>query len=137
MVNHGMLWNFILTWLVCVFLSHHKAPKYCFCVMYQNTILYCIVPLSCAINCDGYVNICDNWQYENLVMVFFHSRAVFTWLSKGIGFGFGFGFTTPFGWLVYLLWFWFYDSQVKTALIPGVTYSFKNVLSSSPATRSQ
>ena len=42
-------------------------------------------------------------------------RAVFTWLSKGIGFGFG--FTTPFGWLVYLLWFWFYDSQVKTALL--------------------
>ena len=39
-------------------------------------------------------------------------RAVFTLLSKGIGFG----FTTPFGWLVYLLWFWFYDSQVKTAL---------------------
>ena len=34
----------------------------------------------------------------------------------GFGFGFGFGFTTPFGWLVYLLWFWFYDSQVKTAL---------------------
>ena len=30
--------------------------------------------------------------------------------------GIGFGFTTPFGWLVYLLWFWFYDSQVKTAL---------------------
>ena len=26
----------------------------------------------------------------------------------GIGFGFGFGFTTSFGWLVYLLWFWFY-----------------------------
>ena len=44
------------------------------------------------------------------------ARAVFTWLSKGIGFGFGFGFTTPFGWLVYLLWFWFYDSQVKTTL---------------------
>ena len=44
-------------------------------------------------------------------------RAVFTWLSKGIGFGFGFGFTTPFGWLVYLLWFRFYDSQVKTALL--------------------
>ena len=43
-------------------------------------------------------------------------RAVFTWLLKGIGFGFGFGFTMPFGWLVYLLWFWFYDSQVKTAL---------------------
>ena len=39
-------------------------------------------------------------------------RAVFTWLSKGIGFG----FTTPFGWLVYLLWFWFYHSLVKTAL---------------------
>ena len=38
---------------------------------------------------------------------------VFTWLSKGIGFG----FTTTFGWLVYLLWFWFYDSQVKTALM--------------------
>ena len=36
---------------------------------------------------------------------------------EGIGFGFGFGFTTPFGWLVYLLWFWFYDSQVKTALL--------------------
>ena len=35
----------------------------------------------------------------------------------GIGFGFGFGFTTSFGWLVYLLWSWFYDSQVKTALI--------------------
>ena len=46
----------------------------------------------------------------------YNVRAVFTWLSKGIGFGFGFGFTTPFGWLVYLLWFWFYDSQVKTAL---------------------
>ena len=44
-------------------------------------------------------------------------RAVFTWLSKEIGFGFGFGFTTPFGWLVYLLWIWFYDSQVKTALL--------------------
>ena len=54
-------------------------------------------------------------------MVCFYSidrnRAVFTWLSKVIGFGLGFGFTTPFGWLVYLLWFWFYDSQVKTALI--------------------
>ena len=46
-------------------------------------------------------------------------RAVFTWLSKGIGFGFG--FTTPFGWLVYLLWFWFYDSQVKTALYLKIT----------------
>ena len=46
-------------------------------------------------------------------------RAVFTWLSKVIGFGFGFGFTTPFGWLVYLLWFWFYDSQVKTTLMNG------------------
>ena len=45
-------------------------------------------------------------------------RAVFTWLSTGIGFGFG--FTTPFGWLVYLLWFWFYDSQVKTALIDSI-----------------
>ena len=47
-------------------------------------------------------------------------RVVFTWLSKGIGFGFGFGFTTPFGWLVYLLWFWFYDSQVKAALFHSV-----------------
>ena len=46
-------------------------------------------------------------------------RAVFTWLLKGICFGFGFSFTTPFGWLVYLLWFWFYDSQVKTALSPS------------------
>ena len=58
----------------------------------------------------------DNAIYRiNLYSV---NRAVFTWLSKGIGFGFGFGFgfTTPFGWLVYLLWFWFYDSQVKTAL---------------------
>ena len=54
----------------------------------------------------------DNAIYRiNLYSV---NRAVFTWLSKGIGFGFG--FTTPFGWLVYLLWFWFYDSQVKTAL---------------------
>ena len=50
------------------------------------------------------------------------NRAVFTWLSKGIGFGFGFGFTTPFGWLVYLLWFWFYDSQVKTALESLLAY---------------
>ena len=38
-------------------------------------------------------------------------------LDCRIGIGFGFGFTTSFGWLVYLLWFWFYDSQVKTALI--------------------
>ena len=44
----------------------------------------------------------------------FRYRTVFTWLLKGIGFGFG--FTTPFGWLVYLLWFWFYNSQVKTPL---------------------
>ena len=74
MVKQGMPWNFILTWLVCVFLSHNKAPKYCFCATYQNTIFYCIVPFSCAINCYGYVNICDNWQNENLVMVFFHSN---------------------------------------------------------------
>ena len=52
-------------------------------------------------------------------------RAVFTRLSKGIGFGFG--FTTPFGWLVYLLWFWFYDSQVKTALT-GVYFHQKSVI---------
>ena len=74
MVKQGMPWNFILTWLVCVFLSHSKAPKYRFCATYQNTIFYCIVPFSCAINCYGYVNICDNWQNENLVMVFFHSN---------------------------------------------------------------
>ena len=55
-------------------------------------------------------------------------RAVFTWLSKGIGFGFGFGFTTPFGWLVYLLWFWFYDSQVKTALCWNTESSKQNRL---------
>ena len=53
----------------------------------------------------------------------FDDRAVFTWLSKGIGFGFGFGFTTPFGWLVYLLWFWFYDSQVKTALYEYIKFA--------------
>ena len=52
---------------------------------------------------------------KNITLLNRFHRAVFTWLSKGIGFGFG--FTTPFGWLVYLLWFWFYDSQVKTALI--------------------
>ena len=57
----------------------------------------------------------NNVLSENtLWRIAFYIRAVFTWLSKGIGFGFG--FTTPFGWLVYLLWFWFYDSQVKTAL---------------------
>ena len=57
-----------------------------------------------------------------------HDRAVFIWLSKGIGFGFGFGFTTPFGWLVYLLSFWFYDSQVKTALKESnwFIYTLKN-----------
>ena len=49
-------------------------------------------------------------------------RAVFTWLSKRIGFGFG--FTTPFSWLVYLLWFWFYDSQVKTALIALLAFTW-------------
>ena len=54
------------------------------------------------------------WQYIQYMVI--GNRAVFTWLSKEIGFGFGFGFTTPFCWLVYLLWFWFYDSQVKTAL---------------------
>ena len=52
-----------------------------------------------------------------LIYLFISYRTVFTWLLKAIGFGIGFGFTTPFGWLVYLLWFWFYDSQVKTALI--------------------
>ena len=74
MVKKGIPWNFIFAWLVCVFLSQKKAPKYCFCVTYQNTILYCIVPFSCAINYYCYVNIGDNWQNENLVMVFFHSN---------------------------------------------------------------
>ena len=73
----------------------------------------------------GNMKATDNAWSKNLYMGerlkpkygLFVDRAVFTWLSKGIGFGFGFGFTTPFGWLVYLLWFWFYDSQVKTALL--------------------
>ena len=78
-VTHGKAGNAAkpyscMTWIVCVFLSHNKVPKYCFCVTYHNTTLYCIVPFSCAINCDGYVNICDNRQNENLVMVFFHSN---------------------------------------------------------------
>ena len=55
-------------------------------------------------------------------------RAVFTWLSKGIGFG----FTTPFGSLVYLLWFWFYDSQVKTALMCQSTWHFHTPLPPPP-----
>ena len=60
----------------------------------------------------------DYFRFSYWLIKWISYRAVFTWLSKGIGFGFGFGFTTPFGWLVYLLWFWFYDSQVKTALKP-------------------
>ena len=59
-------------------------------------------------------------QTEFMFHIELVNRAVFTWLSKGIGFGFG--FTTPFGWLVYLLWFWFYDSQVKTALESLLAY---------------
>ena len=79
---------------------------------------------------------CDNefkewtWKRDNFeahiylccIVIFRYNiiiRAVFTWLSKGIGFGFV--FTMPFGWLVYLLWFWFYDSQVKTALYLKIT----------------
>ena len=46
----------------------------------------------------------------------------------GIGFGFGFGLTTSFGWLVYLLWFWFYDSQVKTALLQPINTGANNAL---------
>ena len=46
----------------------------------------------------------------------------------GIGFGFGFGLTTSFGWLVYLLWFWFYDSQVKTALYRHGLYELSRML---------
>ena len=51
---------------------------------------------------------CSNWKFNKQkklmnVTISSHVRAVFTWLSKGIGFG----FTTPFGWLVYLLWFGF------------------------------
>ena len=66
----------------------------------------------------AYCSVISRGQANSVVMIL-RVRAVFTWLSKGIGFGFGFGFTTPFGWLVYLLWFWFYDSQVKTALLFG------------------
>ena len=70
-----------------------------------------------------------NWAYTIFRVAKFSyyntidNRAVFTWLSKGIGFGFGLSFTTPFGWLVYSLWFWFYDSQVKTALYPWIEYT--------------
>ena len=53
-------------------------------------------------------------------MILHQEQVLIEWFSLdcriGIGFGFGFGFTTSFGWLVYLLWFWFYDSQVRTAL---------------------
>ena len=63
-----------------------------------------------------------NWVNKTWNHLVFIYRAVFTWQSKGIGFGLGFGFTTPFGWLMYLLWFWFYDSQVKTALYSKCEY---------------
>ena len=76
--------------------------------LFKYTILYWSFP----------VGICIQWDVTQYNCNYYN-RAVFTWLSKGIGFGFGFGFgfTTPFDWLVYLLWFWFYDSQVKTALL--------------------
>ena len=74
--------------------------------LFKYTILYWSFPVGICIQCDVTQYNCN-----------YYNRAVFTWLSKGIGFGFGFGFTTPFDWLVYLLWFWFYDSQVKTALL--------------------
>jgi len=50
----------------------------------------------------------------------------------GFGFGFGFGFTTVGDWLSgligkLLVWFWFYDTQLKTAL------SFANVCRNSPS----
>ena len=66
----------------------------------------------------GVCVLCQTSKTDYFSLTFDYNRAVFTWLSKGIGFGFG--FTTPFGWLVYLLWFWFYDSQVKTALTSAV-----------------
>ena len=67
---------------------------------------------------DGNSGFIFHFNQDSLFMtLILLNRAVFTWLSKGIAFGFCFGFTTPFGWLVYLLWFWFYDSQVKTALL--------------------
>ena len=33
----------------------------------------------------------------------------------------------PFDWLVYLLWFWFYDSQVKTALFMQFAFGTRKV----------
>ena len=72
-------------------------------------------------------NICAFLRFRSTWNGFSLARAVFTWLSKGIGFGFGFGFTTPFGWLVYLLWFWFYDSQVKTALLSNDNNDLKRM----------
>ena len=63
---------------------------------------------------------CKTWSY---IRAYSHIDLALYSLERfsldcriGIGFGFGFGFTKSFGWLVYLLWFWFYDSQVKTAL---------------------
>ena len=72
-------------------------------------------------NLLGFVSFFDMLKKN---VMYLSLRAVFTWLSKRIGFGFGFGFTTPFSWLVYLLWFWFYDSQVKTALSQALEPSF-------------
>ena len=72
-------------------------------------------------------NICSFLRFRSTWNGFSLARAVFTSLSKGIGFGFGFGFTTLFGWLVHLLWFWFYDSQVKTALLSNDNNDLKRM----------
>ena len=92
-------------------LNHYLAGKY----LEINCVIHWI-GLSISSATGAWPRLLQAW------LVLTSVRAVFTWLSKGIGFGFG--FTTPFGWLVYLLWFWFYDSQVKTALNTMETYTF-------------
>ena len=45
-------------------------------------------------------------------------------------------FTTPFGWLVYLLWFWFYDeNRSKTVLLQvcKIVFFFFNIVGICPA----
>ena len=91
-------------------LIHPKADQECYWI--ANSVIKMLINSVCTFT----KNVCQ-----------LSVRAVFTWLSKGIGFGFG--FTTPFGWLVYLLWFWFYDSQVKTALL-NIDYNAKIIIES-------
>ena len=106
--------------------QYYNSPL--FIIMEVNLHLLCVISWYILMALDK-INIVRCKSTRKLVLTLYLDktnqsvqtriyRAVFTWLSKGIGFGFGFGFgfTTPFGWLVYLLWFWFYDSQVKTAL---------------------